>query len=185
MTANRQDAWSHEDDLLLAETVLRHIREGSTQLAAFEEVAEALVRTSAACGFRWNSTIRKKYEAEVNLAKKKRTAIKREKSKAQVVREPLTQPLEPIQENHAAAEQVSSLEMTNLDDVIEFLKGFKEKQSKLDETVLLKEENESLREKLSQVENEKNIITQDYRALLEIMERARKLTNSAMFEKTT
>ncbi len=60
MTANRQDAWSHEDDLLLADTVLRHIREGSTQLAAFEEVAEALSRTSAACGFRWNSTIRKK-----------------------------------------------------------------------------------------------------------------------------
>ena len=36
----RQDAWSHEDDLLLAETVLRHIREGSTQLLAFDEVGD-------------------------------------------------------------------------------------------------------------------------------------------------
>lgn len=34
----RQDAWTDEDDLLLAETVLRHVREGSTQLNAFEEV---------------------------------------------------------------------------------------------------------------------------------------------------
>ncbi|GAE94123.1 prespore specific transcriptional activator RsfA [Gracilibacillus boraciitolerans JCM 21714] len=38
MAKVRQDAWSHEDDLLLAETVLRHIREGSTQLKAFDEV---------------------------------------------------------------------------------------------------------------------------------------------------
>lgn len=40
MTAVRQDAWSAEDDLILAEVTLRHIREGSTQLAAFEEVGE-------------------------------------------------------------------------------------------------------------------------------------------------
>ena len=48
----RQDAWTDEDDLLLAETVLRHVREGSTQLNAFEEVGDQLNRTSAACGFR-------------------------------------------------------------------------------------------------------------------------------------
>ena len=36
----RQDAWTDEDDLLLAETVLRHVREGSTQLNAFEEVGD-------------------------------------------------------------------------------------------------------------------------------------------------
>ena len=47
----RQDAWTDEDDLLLAETVLRHVREGSTQLNAFEEVGDKLNRTSAACGF--------------------------------------------------------------------------------------------------------------------------------------
>ena len=45
----RQDAWSEENDLLLAETVLRHVREGSTQLNAFEEVGDRLNRTSAAC----------------------------------------------------------------------------------------------------------------------------------------
>ncbi len=28
MTKQRQDAWSEENDLLLAETVLRHVREG-------------------------------------------------------------------------------------------------------------------------------------------------------------
>lgn len=57
MTKQRQDAWSEENDLLLAETVLRHVREGSTQLNAFEEVGDKLNRTSAACGFRWNAVV--------------------------------------------------------------------------------------------------------------------------------
>ncbi|QKS70787.1 RsfA family transcriptional regulator [Paenalkalicoccus suaedae] len=77
----RQDAWSHEDDLLLAETVLRHIREGSTQLRAFDEVGDALHRTSAACGFRWNAVVRDKYEDAVKLAKRHRKQVKRQVAK--------------------------------------------------------------------------------------------------------
>lgn len=68
----RQDAWTEENDLLLAETVLRHVREGSTQLNAFEEVGDKLNRTSAACGFRWNAVVRQQYEKALDLAKKQR-----------------------------------------------------------------------------------------------------------------
>ncbi|MBT2692315.1 RsfA family transcriptional regulator [Bacillus sp. ISL-55] len=68
----RQDAWTEENDLLLAETVLRHVREGSTQLNAFEEVGDKLDRTSAACGFRWNAVVRHNYEKALQLAKKQR-----------------------------------------------------------------------------------------------------------------
>ena len=68
----RQDAWTDENDLLLAETVLRHVREGSTQLNAFEEVGDKLNRTSAACGFRWNAVVRHNYEKALSLAKKQR-----------------------------------------------------------------------------------------------------------------
>lgn len=68
----RQDAWTEENDLLLAETVLRHVREGSTQLNAFEEVGDRLNRTSAACGFRWNAVVRHHYEKALQLAKKQR-----------------------------------------------------------------------------------------------------------------
>ncbi len=65
----RQDAWTEEEDLLLAETVLRHVREGSTQLNAFEEVGDKLNRTSAACGFRWNAVVRQQYEESLQMAK--------------------------------------------------------------------------------------------------------------------
>lgn len=73
----RQDAWTEEDDLLLAETVLRHVREGSTQLNAFEEVGDRLNRTSAACGFRWNAVVRHTYDKALQLAKKQRKQRKR------------------------------------------------------------------------------------------------------------
>lgn len=79
----RQDAWTDENDLLLAETVLRHVREGSTQLNAFEEVGDKLNRTSAACGFRWNAVVRHRYEKALQLAKKQRKQRQRMLGKEQ------------------------------------------------------------------------------------------------------
>src|SRR5574342_184471 len=78
MSPTRQDAWSQDEDLLLAEVVLRHIREGGTQLQAFEEVGKQLTRTSAACGFRWNSFVRKQYKSGIELAKKQRKELKKQ-----------------------------------------------------------------------------------------------------------
>ncbi|AUJ26784.1 MULTISPECIES: RsfA family transcriptional regulator [Virgibacillus] len=72
MNVTRQDAWTKDEDVLLAETVLRYIKEGKTQLEAFREVAHRLSRTPAACGFRWNATIRKQYQNEVQRAKEER-----------------------------------------------------------------------------------------------------------------
>lgn len=72
MQGNRQDAWTQEEDLFLAETVLRHIRDGKTQLEAFKEVGRELSRTSAACGFRWNATLRNQYEEAIQHARDKR-----------------------------------------------------------------------------------------------------------------
>lgn len=72
MNVTRQDAWSKEEDIILAETVLRYIREGKTQLEAFKEVAKELSRTSAACGFRWNASIRKQYHDAITHAREKR-----------------------------------------------------------------------------------------------------------------
>lgn len=76
MDAPRQDAWKDEEDLLLATTILKHIREGKTQLEAFQEVAEQLHRTPAACGFRWNATVRKDYQKEIQEAKNSRKATR-------------------------------------------------------------------------------------------------------------
>ncbi|WP_078378570.1 RsfA family transcriptional regulator [Sutcliffiella halmapala] len=92
----RQDAWSEENDLLLAETVLRHVREGSTQLNAFEEVGDKLNRTSAACGFRWNAVVRHDYEKALQLAKKQRK--QRQRALGQPTKKLLYSPPESIVE---------------------------------------------------------------------------------------
>ncbi|MED4225483.1 Myb-like DNA-binding domain-containing protein [Neobacillus cucumis] len=64
MSPTRHDAWSQDEDLLLAEG-LQHLREGHTQLQAFEVVGKRLSRTASACGFRWNSTVRKEYASDI------------------------------------------------------------------------------------------------------------------------
>jgi hypothetical protein len=69
MVANRQDAWTKEEDTYLAEVVLKTINEGETQLAAFKIVAKELSRTPAACGYRWNSFVRKFYKDDIENAK--------------------------------------------------------------------------------------------------------------------
>lgn len=72
MKKTRQDAWSEEEDKVLKEIVLQFIRAGKTQLEAFQHAGESLARTPAACGFRWNATIRKEYLAAIENAKKER-----------------------------------------------------------------------------------------------------------------
>ncbi|OZS77661.1 hypothetical protein CF394_10655 [Tetzosporium hominis] len=72
MSKPRQDAWQQEADLLLADIVLRHIREGSTQLNAFEEAGNKMKRTAAACGFRWNAVVRHEFDEQVAEAKEAR-----------------------------------------------------------------------------------------------------------------
>ena len=78
----RQDGWTKSDDETLAKEVLKKIREGKTQLSAFQEVGERLNRTPSACGFRWNSTLRKIYADEIQAAKVERKMKKTHTKKA-------------------------------------------------------------------------------------------------------
>ncbi len=184
----RQDAWSHEDDLLLAETVLRHIREGSTQLRAFDEVGDVLNRTSAACGFRWNAEVRQKYEQAVELAKKQRKEKKREEAKQQPVFQPAESKPSYKEENitHTYVEKEPTpyqqpVEETALDlsQIINFLKDLQKKSavdhSTQHEVKQLKQDNQRLTEQNQQLTRQLESMSDDYQALIQIMDRARKM----------
>lgn len=67
----RKDQWTQEDDEQLAEIVIQSVKDGKTQLEAFQIAAEKLGRTKQACGFRWNKTLRNQY-GQVLLHVKKR-----------------------------------------------------------------------------------------------------------------
>ncbi|WP_019152899.1 RsfA family transcriptional regulator [Robertmurraya massiliosenegalensis] len=173
MPTNRQDAWSNDEDLLLAEVVLRHIREGGTQLQAFEEVGKQLTRTAAACGFRWNSYVRKQYKSGIELAKKQRKELRKQ---AQSVAEPEESEKEITVE--ASSQEVAKPKIS-FEDFVSTLKSLyqqfeesidsQEKIQELEKKVaFLTAENENLKKELQTIE-------QDYKALIEIMERARKM----------
>lgn len=71
----RLDNWTEREDKYLAETVLHHISQRSTQLKAFKEVGDKLDRSAAACGFRWNAVIKSDYVEEIKQAKRTRWGI--------------------------------------------------------------------------------------------------------------
>lgn len=173
MSVSRQDAWTPDEDLILAEFVLRHIREGSTQLVAFEEVGKRLSRTTAACGFRWNSYVRKQYTSGIELAKKQR-----KEGRKQLLKEKQDKPL--LEEIQKGEQQVKPL---NLEQVISFLESLKTQQdwqveanrNVKDEMALLVEENAQLKQEMAQLEEKLDQIEEDYLALIEIMDKARKM----------
>jgi prespore-specific regulator len=189
MTAIRQDAWSDEDDLILAEVTLRHIREGSTQLSAFEEVGERIGRTSAACGFRWNSYVRKKYEAAIQIAKtqrQKRNQLKKHSPYAAVSSS--TALLDRSEAGRTS--ETFSEESISMDAVIRFLRQWKgsyhemsrhirhlekELYEKQDELDRLRRDNDVLNKQVNEVETDYRVVNDDYKALIQIMDRARKL----------
>ncbi|MBM7660706.1 prespore-specific regulator [Bacillus mesophilus] len=223
----RSDAWTHEDDLLLAETVLRYIREGGTQLQAFEEVGDKLNRTSAACGFRWNAEVRRQYDQAISIAKKQRKERKRALANStpasktvtgEVMNRPTIQtvPTLPVEEtNHEIQtyQQETAAEMTptiapplrertttnrstnlnlSIDDVIGFLTNLKQEgtqgtQAKLEnerlksENADFKRKNEELQRKVQKLSEQHTTIQEDYQALVQIMDRARRMV---MFEDT-
>src|SRR5690625_407296 len=186
MVKVRQDAWSHEDDLLLAETVLRHVREGSTQLNAFEEVGDHLNRTSAACGFRWNAEVRKKYDDAMDLAKRQRKEKKRAMEKTD---NNVSRPILSLPQNYETEQSSSSIvdsPVMTIDSVIDFLNTLKKDQQSNQQSKItldqLEGENRQLREKVDELgkqltttENQLATIQEDYQAFIQIMDRARKM----------
>ncbi|MBM4764042.1 RsfA family transcriptional regulator [Bacillus sp. B15-48] len=178
MPITRQDAWTQDEDLLLAETVLRHIKEGGTQLKAFEEVGKRLSRTSAACGFRWNSFVRKQYTSGIELAKKQRKELKKQSKKIESSEE-MSSPIATSFDSKGK----ESIDIVTVKGFIDKLYAKVEKSQSQADTIAkyegrineleatvsqLTAEREKLSSHLQAIEN-------DHRALLGIMERAKKI----------
>ncbi|MFD2443411.1 RsfA family transcriptional regulator [Bacillus sp. CGMCC 1.16607] len=181
MSSTRQDAWNQDEDLFLAEVVLRHIREGGTQLQAFEEVGKQLSRTSAACGFRWNSYVRKQYKSGIELAKKQRKESKKQVTEIDDQTDILNQ--DDVEKQDNLMEESFGISFKH---VLSFLTTLHEKaEASLYEKAEKLKQTEKINDLEKKIyylaaENEKltselKTIEKDYRSLIEIMERARKM----------
>lgn len=176
MAAIRQDAWTSEEDELLAELVLSYIKAGSTQLKAFEEAGAKLKRTPAACGFRWNSFVRKQFQQGIELAKKERKN--------------LHSIYQPSQNNKDISDNDIGKDVLRNDDITNFFR-------KLDMTVLAlaktELENQRLQNEIGKLnsvirEKEKDMeafdyLQSEYQTLLDILNQAREKTTSKTAKK--
>lgn len=159
MATTRQDAWTDEEDLLLAEIVLRHIKEGGTQLSAFQEVGRHLSRTPAACGFRWNSYVRKQYRNQIEGAKHER------KTNAVHV--------------HNYSHLEDSRDLT-IDHIIRLLQEYKEKnRDNYYERVLeLQQQTEQLQQEKQYLLEKLSIYEQEYEILFDFIEKKRSVVST-------
>ncbi|MFD1705782.1 RsfA family transcriptional regulator [Siminovitchia sediminis] len=178
MGTGRQDAWTIEEDRLLADLVLSHIRDGSTQLKAFKEAAAQLARTPAACGFRWNSFVRKNYQDEIAAAKQQRKKI---------------QKTSPFMESGTGNGESPQLERLSIQDIITYLRGLQDdrEENHLSYSAV-KEENRKLKhtidqlyEKLEETQKKYSQLQAEYSNLLSIMDKARKLADQAARKETS
>lgn len=176
MAAIRQDAWTSDEDELLAELVLSYIKAGSTQLKAFEEAGVQLKRTPAACGFRWNSFVRKQFREGIEIAKRERKN--------------LHSIYQHSQKNHIISDNDMVKDVLGNEEVSNFFQ-------KLDRTVITlaktKMENQRLQ---NEIENLNNIVREnakkmeafdylqsEYQTLLDILNHARERTTSKTVKK--
>ncbi len=173
----RQDAWTKEEDELLANVVLQYIREGGTQLEAFAEVGRRLSRTAAACGFRWNSCVRKQYKEEIEQAKQERKMRKKETASTKE------------SEGQAKVEAAVKSHLSWA-EVLAFLQAEEQKardaRRTADENRALKNDMEQLQQMVTKLQMEKEAlqkqlaaIQEEYKTLLAIMERARKMVTDS------
>ncbi|MBB6729669.1 RsfA family transcriptional regulator [Cohnella zeiphila] len=192
MTAVRQDAWSPDDDLILAEVTLRHIRDGSTQLAAFEEVGQRIARTSAACGFRWNSCVRKRYDEAISIAKQqrqKRNYLKKQGLPA-ISQSDTVQAADAVETADSGKGEIATAESLSIEAIIRYLRQWKHSVQELSRQVRVLEKelkereetiaelrgtNEQLSKEVNEVQTDYRVVNDDYKALIRIMDRARRL----------
>lgn len=181
MVKVRQDAWLKENDELLAEAVLRHVKEGSTQLNAFEEAGDRLNRTAAACGFRWNAVVRRLYEKELAEAKKERKERMRVLGVGGRRR---TQGVYLLPDSQQGEETKSvPLSALNLDIVIAYLLRLQHQGGGSDSEVTkwrhiantATEKLKELENEIERLERENKEIREDYEQFVQIMNRARRL----------
>jgi prespore-specific regulator len=149
----RKDTWKEEDDAILAETVLHYISSGRTQLTAFEAAASRLDRTAAACGFRWNNEVRKRCKNEIKQAKEQRRLRK------PTVRAGQT----------AEREKEDPMLVKQLEDLRSAVAKLERQLEEKDRMI------EDLRQKLEQSRTQEDVLNEDYKNLIEILQRARQL----------
>lgn len=158
------EIWTKDDDVLLAETILRTVRNGGTIIDGcrnFEEVTEGK-RTEQASKFRWHTRLSDQYKAAYELAKEQG---KSNKSKSRINQ---GERYERVMDTILNKDEEEELD---IEDVFVVVKKFRDQQKSKEassgkikrENKRLKKENEKLKDKLKKMEDN----TKEYMEIIE------------------
>lgn len=168
MKKDERFTWTKDDDLMLVEMVLRHVRSGGAAIDGCREFAEKTGdgRSVDAVKFRFHTQLKKQHQTAYNIAKEQGKKVKAEKRKYVTQSERF----EELLDKHIGKDDEDEIE---IDDVYILLKRYmKQEPKKNDEVEYLRKENERLNEyvmtlqdgnkKLSEAFDE---IEHDYKAI--------------------
>jgi len=176
-------SWTKEQEVLLAEIVLQHLREGSTVRAGCEKAGDQFNRTTVACIFRWDVKVRQHYEEDIRTArnqgkqsrKRKKSVEREQKAQLDQLLSTLISMLE-VQQNPGGAILNQDIENNNKEEafcdqectintVILNLQKLKKWEINLkvfsEENEKLRIETQTLRQKNKELESEIELIERD------------------------
>lgn len=191
---DKYSEWNAEEDYKVAQTVLEKVAKGETLTSIYEGLETVLEnRTAAAIAFRWTNVLKKVFfdEYEEALKKKQKLKVKR-LGKTTQVKVKKTQPQQPIQES-LKLEETTKVEPEQ--PVVEVKKSivtpedFKEVSDFMGKITEVITENSALKRELAQLKSDKSTLEmkverlereaqtmeEDYKSILVLMDKARKL----------
>lgn len=142
--------WQPDEDLMLAEIVLRNVREGKRKAAGFREAGEKTGRGEKPAEMRWYNVLSKEYEEAFKLAEKQGKAFKNKNNDTEQV-----ELLLPVIETNQNKDLTTK-------DVVEFLNNQAKTQEKL------QRENADLTYQLSTALQQNQVLSDQVTALQHI-----------------
>ncbi|WP_211750446.1 hypothetical protein [Paenibacillus sp. Marseille-Q4541] len=164
---SRSDNWKPHEDKLLIETVLNYMRNGKSQLRAFNDVGESLNRSAAGVGFRWNGELRKHYSAQIQEAKRIKNILK-------------SSPTVNSTDHKASVDDISPNKINEIVDYLNELYSYDLSTLKsINETKesihLIEDRIEDLRTQISESNNSTEIDNEDIKALTLLFKKANEI----------
>jgi prespore-specific regulator len=157
----RGRSWTTEEDRILTEEVLAAVRQGQSQLEAFERVGQRIGRTAGACGFRWNAVLRKREMQAFQDAKRERVTkqLKRYRSSGDSLKKAIRSLREMDQWYREDQQKLDQLERLR-----------RQRESRLKE---LKERHARLKEEWDSIRDFQDEIKDRYARLVKLLEQVR------------
>ncbi|MEM5838859.1 MULTISPECIES: hypothetical protein [Bacillus] len=172
------EVWTDDDDIQLAETVLRRVRQGDSVIDACREFEEATRgrRTSSASKFRWHTRLKERYAGAYELAKREGKKTRDYKRRKVNQGERYQDLLENV------LDKDNEREIT-VDDILILVKKYKEQsEDKVNEYERYEKETDKLRreiEKLKkELKDERSEKKQMKEALIEVNSNYKKLLDA-------